>query len=330
MCSVRRRKTIRPGNIKSFARRLKLTALLLGSLTCTALPQTFAQSTAETPTNKPYFVRANRAAGEKEFDFPTNIMIGEINSGNLKLVKAYGKMRFRMSGPLNFRPHRILLNRPEYLKRFSPGDIDNVELDSSNGTPQMLELMSRMPALKSLSFYHCDQLDAASLKILKNYPALQWVLFEKCAFNADDFARQTDLNKFVLLSCAWETKTDQLLEALSRTNRLRMLFLNYSTVTHRGFESLAKLTSLENLNLTDAHFDRRDLKLLTKLPKLTSLDLTGCRIDAETLEVLKRIKSLKIIVLSPRNFLHLEPAAVKEALKHLTVLQESTVVPQNP
>lgn len=237
--------------------------------------------------------------GFRHFGFPRSVCLGILRSAsdaNLCL-RAQGALTFPGESPIIFHPSAACLNKPRYLRRFSPGQLEGIYaagnelLDDDN-----LRYSDHLKDLKYLNC-HFTRLSDASLSTIAKFEQLQFL----------------DVSHTLVRD----------LSRLPNLKYLKTLYMDSLPGLPDVLKELRKTSVIEALDISDINVTTADVELLKGFKKLRRLSLHGSKIEPERLPaLLTSLKELSYLDLSANKLSDVQVERLLPSLKrsHLRIL----------
>ncbi len=247
------------------------------------------------------FAVVERSDGElvRRFDFPTDVLIGyfcRYDASNNS--PARGRTVYLASDPLVFCPTRTIAFYPQYMKRFSPGDIAAFMLYDVDDSDLILAACSNVPDVQELRLHDCTHLTPVAVDSLNRFKNLQIVDLPRGRLTDTDLARGDWYKNIRRLKFDDAHSASVLLEKLRPVKSLKYLSLRNTVLNASDYTILGKMSSLEELDISGHSLKPKDLRQLTSL-NITSLNVSRCGLSENIVPELERFKNLKHLTILP-------------------------------
>ncbi|CAN5557846.1 hypothetical protein BH11CYA1_BH11CYA1_08810 [soil metagenome] len=252
-------------------------------------------------STKPYGTSRDVKNGRMiDFDFPTDVYIGRIQSWNWishkdKEVKAQGSLHYGPTDWLMFRPTRIVGRYPQYLKRFSTKQISAVQLVEQSNSDAIFEACTAMPNIDEVIIRDCKNLTSTCISSLSKFTELKKFDCSHSSLDGIALARATCWQHLAEFRASHCHNVTPMLEKLKASKDLTHLDVHESDLTYQDYKAISELSNLRELKFEEDLMTLNELKLLTRLPKLETLELWDCGLDEKAIPVLRQFKALKTI-----------------------------------
>jgi hypothetical protein len=251
------------------------------------------------------------------FDFPNDKVIGvvfvNVAGHYLGEVPAKGRCKFPFDAQLDFRPGPIVLEYPDYIKRFRRGDIFGVTLpvtadglyddDSMSLRGQYLQILAAVPGVQSIDMsVSNDVLTAEELSLLEKFTSLKAVAIRGQYLDANLFSKLSNLGQLETIQLSAGGDLTPILKSLKRSTHIKKLSLSSGTITLDGLVLVPGLPNLETLEffsiIPNDHVSAiKALHVLSTTPKLRALSIRCLPINLDAVPALKSFKSLESLVI---------------------------------
>lgn len=251
----------------------------------------------------------------RRFDFPNDISIGQFFAAKEEsTLDAKGRVDLNAGVEYEFIPNRSIEKYPQYLKRFSLGDVKAVALWPYLCRDKLLDAVSSIPGVQSLTIKQDDGFTAASFsRSLSRFKSLTKFEAHTIGVGGAALARANCWSQLEKLELYEIHDLEPLLEKLQASPKLKELTIKKSRLSHRDIELIACLNQLEALDLSENKLSISDLKLLTKLSRLKFLVVRNCQLDTKALHELQNFKHLVVLdVFSNGTPQHVRDLLIKE------------------
>lgn len=230
----------------------------------------------------------------RRFDFPSDISIGQFFAAKEEsTLEAKGRVDLNAGVEYEFIPNRSIEKYPQYLKRFSLGDVKAVALWPYLCRDKLLDAVSSIPGVQSLTIKQDDGFTAASVsRSLSRFKSLTKFEAHTIGVGGAALARANCWSQLAKLELYEIHDLGPLLEKLKGSPKLKELTIKKSRLSHRDIELIACLNQLQALDLSENKLSIDDLKLLAKLSRLKFLVVRNCQLDTKALHELHNFKHL--------------------------------------
>lgn len=231
------------------------------------------------------------------FNFPSDISIGQFFAAKEEsTLDAKGIVDLNAGVKYEFIPNRSIEKYPQYMKRFKMGDVRAVSLWPYLCRDKLLDAVSYIPGVQSLTIAKDDGFTAASFSpSLSRFKSLREFDGREIAVGGAALAAANCWSQLEKLKLTEVHDLEPFLEKLQASPKLTELTIKKSRLSHRDIELIAGLHQLVALNLGDNKLSMDDLRLLAKLPRLELLAIRNCQLDTKALRELQNFKHLLVL-----------------------------------
>jgi hypothetical protein len=230
----------------------------------------------------------------RRFNFPNDISIGQFFAAREEsTLDAKGIVDLYDGVKYEFIPNRSIEQYPQYMKRFRLGDIRAVSLWPYLCRDKMLDAVSYIPGVGSLTIAKDDGFTAASFcRALSRFKSLREFDGREIVVGGAALAAANCWTRLEKLKLSEVYGLEPFLEKLQASPKLTELTIKKSRLSHRDIELIASLHQLVALDLGDNKLSIDDLRSLSKLPRLKFLAIRNCQLDTKALQELQNFKHL--------------------------------------
>jgi len=253
------------------------------------------------------------------FNFPQDTTIGYLcdTEPDAKNREATGRMMLPAADRLMLEPYPVAIRNPNYLKRFSSGDLYglNLRLDPKKEgevgeltANNYLHAMSFVPGVQRLDINAINGVSMTDkdLPALEKFKSLKVLQVYYRSIDLNTLSKLSTLNnlEYIYLEGGGNGDVTPVLQALKNSTHIKDIYLHCPKLSLDGVESIASMPELQHLTLlqvtpSDSTFTAQALKILSKAPKLEQLYIFHSSINAEAITALKAFKKLKRLTLFP-------------------------------
>ncbi|MBP9091076.1 serine/threonine protein kinase [bacterium] len=231
------------------------------------------------------------------FDFPTDVLIGQIYQYNwltqkTSTAKAKGHLRYGPTDWLRFAPSRIIGKYPQYLKRFGPGVINGVAIVENSDSDEILEACTVIPDIDELSIVRTHNLTNKCVTSLNKFTSLRAFDGSHSTLGAIALSRAQCWDKIEEFHYSYCPNVTPMLLKLKSCKNLQLLDVQASDLTYQDYKAISELTGLRTLKFQSELMTLNELKLLANLPRLETIYLLDCGLDETAIPILRQFKAL--------------------------------------
>ncbi|MFA7338190.1 MAG: protein kinase [Candidatus Obscuribacterales bacterium] len=234
------------------------------------------------------------------FDFPTDVLIGQIYSynwdtGEYRTLPAKGRLTYDKGEWLGFIPSRIIAKYPQYLKRFGSGLLEGIRLNENSDSDQILEACTIIPGINYLELHSAINLTNKCIASLNKFTELEEFDGYHSTIDGIVLARAKCWDKIEKFKFSRARNITAMLVKLKDSENLEALDVHESNLTYQDYKAISELLGLQELVFENDPITLNELKLLANLPKLETITLFDCGLEEDAILILRQFKALKTL-----------------------------------
>lgn len=251
-------------------------------------------------TSQPFFreVRPGAGAEVRTYAFP-RMRIGTLTDPKSNTIDAQGVQTIPWYGPWKFRPIPTIFEAcPNAFRRFGDDELKAIRFYGSDVQfKSCLRDLGRFQSLDELSFENVN-FNKQDLKHLESIRKLRSLAFLSTTLPPKDLSESPLLTQVEILKLG-EMQLEQILDVLTRSEKLRKLSIRYCQLTRDDYEKIAAIPNLETLGVQMyPAIDSKLIEVLASAEHLRHLDLQDCRLSGQAIRSLGNLRKLESLVLS--------------------------------
>lgn len=269
----------------------------------------------------PSFFSTRISNDKRKFTFPKGISLGSVCVIGRPETRTQAMNEVVLpNGPIEYIADAKLMNFPNLMLKFRPGEIYSFVLQDTFRNPKrILNELYRQNKLEILNL-NSTFLTDSDISAIGKLPKLNRLFLANSTLSGDVIASLPTLKQMHSLDLVKTQNLDPLLDKLVGTKNLYYLRVKSCALTRKNLLQLAKLTSIGDLHVNaNTAITDETLPLLLPLKKLESLNIEDCAITLKSLPTLKKFP-LKRIWVGSRQFTEEEKDVLKKELKLKSII----------
>lgn len=227
------------------------------------------------------------------FSFPKDISLGYIQGRGLEVSEqATGNLEFPKELTLALQPNPLIEKYPQYLLRFQPGDLVEVDMDFSRASDKLLLAVSNIPGIQILNLAGCKTLTPECYSTLNKFVDLKAFQANSSSLSGRTLARANCWQHLRQLLWNDAIEPTPLLRKIQSSPELLELWLNNSRLNHEDFKLISSFRNLKYLQVDKNSLSAEDIEELCKLKELLSISVKNCALDARANDALAKMVSI--------------------------------------
>mgnify|MGYP000218030406 CR=1 FL=1 len=276
-------------------------------------------------TDSKYFSKRISVDGQKfiQFDFPAKSgerPLAWIGTSMANRNAAVGTLRIPLGGRICLVPSPDTFLKPEFFSKFRPDDIDEVIINNSYSSDQIVCASAKIPGLSGFSIMNASMLSAKIIPALNSITGLTDLTLHRSRFSDSDLAKLDCWVNLKRLALNKSQHITSALKHLSGSRNLEALDLTDCGIAAEDYSLISNLPNLKSLRLDQNQLTTADFRRLSKLPKLAELSLVDVKSkDFITAKDLQQFPALRVLYVERGRFKKDELARIYERCPNLRV-----------
>lgn len=276
-------------------------------------------------TDSKYFSKRISVDGQKfiQFDFPAKSgerPLAWIGTSMANRNAAVGTLRIPLGGRICLVPTPDTFLKPEFFSKFRHDDIDEVIINNSYSSDQIVCASAKIPGLSGFSIMNASMLSAKIIPALNSITGLTDLTLHRSRFSDSDLAKLDCWVNLKRLALNKSQHITSALKHLSGSRNLEALDLTDCGIAAEDCSLISNLPNLKSLRLDQNQLTNADFRRLSKLPRLAELSLVDVKSkDFITAKDLQQFPALRVLYVERGRFKKDELARIYEQCPNLRV-----------